>query len=244
MTNEESTTPPHSPKTTNIDPALPVTPIKSYNLMTVTEESLEREHIRDAHVSRMSPSIEDAVHALTTLKSEKQWKCGAKRKISGIEDDAKPRKKRDMKKLQQDEDKNATFRDLQFWTLKEAKEAFESHLHAIGVYRDEDMYTVRVMTDITDVPYYAMDTLNWMYLRCFYKRIDRFVRTKVNDIVPVINKRGSVRQTYNISDRFMIKQIHHTCVALAHENVCRNCSHPKWNSRCVRGHTTFFICSR
>jgi hypothetical protein len=136
MTNEESTTPPHSPKTTKIDPALQVTPIKSYNLMTVTEESLEREHIRDAHVSRMSPSIEDAVHALTTLKSEKQWKCGAKREISGIEDDAKPRKKRDMKKLQQDEDKNATFRDLQFWTLKEAKDAFESHLHAALAYTE------------------------------------------------------------------------------------------------------------
>ena len=77
----------------------------------------------------------------------------------------------------------------------------------------------------------------------FYKKIDKFVRTNVIGIVPVMNKRGSVRQNYNVSNDFIIKQIHHTCVALDRENVCRNCAHPKWNSRCVRGHTTFFICS-
>ena len=141
-------------------------------------------------------------------------------------------------------DVGATYKDLQFSTLKEAKDAFETQLHAIGVFKNDDMYTVRVMTDITDVPYHAVDGLKWLYIRCFYKKIDKFVRTKVIDIVPVINKRGSVRQTYNVSDDFMIKQIHHTCVALEHENVCRSCSHPKWNSRCIRGHTTFYICAR
>ena len=242
MTNEQPRTPPLSPKPNNTDEALQVTPVKSHRFITTTSGSLIMQGTEDAHVSRMSPSLEDAVQALTALKSKTQWNCASKRERSGSDDNAKPPKKRDTKKLGGDVEKPTTYQDLHFTTLNEAKNAFETHLHAIGVFQTDDMYTVRVMTDITDVPYYAVDGLNWMYVRCFYKKIDKFVRTKVIDIVPVINKRGSVRQTYNVSDDFILKQIHHTCLALDHENVCRNCDHPKWNSRCFRGHTTFFIC--
>ena len=197
--------------------------------------------IEDTDVSRMSPSAVCAVHALTTLKAQKPW-CLEKRARSNVTDDAKPPKKRDVKKW--DINEPATYKDLEYPTLKEAKDAFELQLHAIGVFTHDDMYKVRVMTDITNVPYYAVDNVKWMYVRCFYKKIDKFIRTKVIDIEPVINKRGSVRRTYNISADLIIKQIHHTCVALEYENVCRTCSHPRWNSRCICGHTTFYICDR
>lgn len=243
MPKERPATPPLSTKLNNTDEAVQVTPFKLFKFIKTTAGSLKMQGTEDADVSRMSPSLEDAVHALTTLKSKPRWNCVSKRQISGSDDDAKPPKKRDMKKFKGDVERPFTYQDLHFSSLNEAKNAFESHLHAIGVFHTDDVYTVRVMTDITDVPYYAVHGLKWMYVRCFYKKIDKFVRTKVIDIVPVINKRGSVRQTYKVSNDFIIKQIHHTCVALEHDNVCRNCNHPKWNSRCSRGHTTFFICA-
>ena len=199
MSDEYLVTPPLSPKSINTKGAIHTTPDKPYMPVTVTTETPKMHDIGDGHVLQMSPSLESAVHALTTLKSEQRWSCGVKRKrtISSATEAAKPLKKRDMKKWMKDEP--TRYEDIQFTTLKEAKDAFEAELHAIGVLVQNDTYTVRVMTDITDVPYYAVDNVKWLYVRCFYRKIDKFVRTKVIDIEPVINKRGSVRQVYNLS---------------------------------------------
>lgn len=92
MTNEQPATPPLSPKLNNTNEALQVTPVKSYKLLTTTTQSLEMQNIEDADVSRMSPSLEDAVHALTTLESQQKYNCCAKRKMSDIIDDAKQKR--------------------------------------------------------------------------------------------------------------------------------------------------------
>ena len=140
----------------------------------------------------------------------------------------------------------AYYEDREFDTIIEAKTALQDFQHALGVYRTNDTYTVRIMHDISITPIDAVKDRNWMYVRCFYQQNDGSfcnLIANVSGLTPIVHSRGCVSLTFRLKDAFYIKLHHYTCLSsgLDESQLCRACQHPEWRARCCQGRATFFI---
>lgn len=130
-------------------------------------------------------------------------------------------------------------------TLRDAKLIFQKHhSNTIGVYKNGDTYVTRFVSDLSNIPIDAVDGVQWLYIRCLYKKSDEIyvnVTAKVVDIEPTIRMRGPVRLVYELPSDMVIKLHHYTCCSLGMDHFCRSCQHPSWNSRCCVGRVTFFL---
>jgi hypothetical protein len=136
------------------------------------------------------------------------------------------------------------FIDIKFSTLEKAKKKLKSNSNGICIYKEDCAYVVRIMNDICATPISAIEGLDLLYVNSYYKRRKLWVITKVWGNRPQINKRGSVRQVYSLSNgEFKVKLYHYTCDILefTDEDRCSNCLHKHFHGRCFKGRVTYAL---
>lgn len=87
----------------------------------------------------------------------------------------------------------------------------------------------------------ALLTPNWIFLKAHYYARKTNILCNLKNSKHIINKKGRVREAFQLSKNISIKLVHHTCVSLDHK-PCKNCKNTKSHAKCLAGYEFYALC--